>query len=295
MRLQTGKDQPLINYFIVLLKSLCNDQMSIFVELCSEIKFPIAEGKTVWGCTCLVFLGLLIDTVKQIILLPREKIQFGQELLNDTLNRKSRKVTVHNLQKIAGFLNFLGKAIVPGRAFTQRIYAYTRSTVLKPHHHIRVSGELRADLIMWRTFLYYPSIFARPFIDLNEHLITDEVPMYSDASRNPNLGFGAICSSSWMYSKWDPDFIREHEPSIAYLELWAVVAGIMTWIHRFKNRRIVLFCDNTSAVEMINNTSSCQNCMVLIRILVLESLKSNVRVFAKYISSKANAYSDALS
>ena len=58
----------------------------------------------------------------------------------------------------------------------------------------------------------------------------------------------------------------------------------------------MLFCDNTSAVEMINNTtSSCQNCMVLIRILVLESLKSNVRVFAKYISSKANAYSDALS
>ena len=123
MRLQTGKDQPLINYlddflFIALLKSLCNDQMSIFVELCSEIKFPIAEDKTVWGCTCLVFLGLLIDTVKQIILLPREKIQFGQELLNDTLNRKSRKVTVHDLQKIAGFLNFLGKAIVPGRAFT---------------------------------------------------------------------------------------------------------------------------------------------------------------------------------
>ena len=92
--------------------------MSIFVELCSEIKFPIAEDKTVWGCTCLVFLGLLIDTVKQIILLRREKIQFEQELLNDTLNRKSRKVTVHDLQKIVGFLNFLGKAIVPGRAFT---------------------------------------------------------------------------------------------------------------------------------------------------------------------------------
>ena len=168
--------------------------------------------------------------------------------------------------------------------------------MLKPHHHVCVSGKLRADLIMWRTFLYYPSIFTRPFIDLNEHLIADEVPMYSDASRNPNLGFGAICSSSWMYSKWDPDFIRSHEPSIAYLELWPVVAGIMTWIHRFKNRRIVLFCDNTSAVEMINNTtSSCQNCMVLIRILVLESLKSNVRVFAKYISSKVNVYSDALS
>ena len=99
-----------------------------------------------------------------------------------------------------------------------------------------------------------------------------------------------------MYSQWDPEFIKKCDPSIEYLELWAVLAGVLTWSTRFKNRRIILFCNNMSAVEMINNTtSSCKNCMVLIWILVLESLKRNVRIFARHVRSKANFYSDSLS
>ena len=47
---------------------------------------------------------------------------------------------------------------------------------------------------------------------------------------------------------------------------------------------------------MINNSSSsCRHCMVLIRIIVLESMIQNVRVFAKYVKSKDNGKADALS
>ena len=193
-------------------------------------------------------------------------------------------------------MNFLGRAIVLGRAFTRRIYAYTRTDKLKPHHHVRVNGELRADLTMWKQFLYDHTVFACPFLDLNEHLIADQIDMYSDSSKNALLGFGAMCQSSWMYGQWDHDFIKNNDPSIEYLELWVVVAGVLTWIHRFSNRRIILFCDNKSAVDMINATSStCKNCLVLIRILVLESLRKNVRIFAHHIHGKSNFYSDALS
>ena len=44
-----------------------------------------------------------------------------------------------------------------------------------------------------------------------------EIRLYSDASWNPNLGFGGVCEDSWMFYKWDSDFIAEFEPSIAYL------------------------------------------------------------------------------
>ena len=51
-----------------------------------------------------------------------------------------------------------------------------------------------------------------------------------------------------------------------------------------------------SAVEMINSSSSsCKNCMVLIRLLVLKGLVENVRIFARHVSGKANQFSDALS
>ena len=83
-RLQTGVDKPLVNYlddflFVALLKWLCDQQMAIFARICAKINFPIGIEKTVEGCTSLVLLGLLIDTVKQLILLPREKIIFGHQ------------------------------------------------------------------------------------------------------------------------------------------------------------------------------------------------------------------------
>ena len=68
--------------------------------------------------------------------------------------------------------------------------------------------------------------------------------MFSDSSKNAKLGFGATCGRSWMFSQWDEDFIENNDPSIAYLELYALTAGVMQWIHRFRNRRIILFCDN---------------------------------------------------
>ena len=59
---------------------------------------------------------------------------------------------------------------------------------------------------------------------------------------------------------------------------------------------MILFCDNQAVVQMVNNmTSSCKNCMVLVRMLALESVKSNVRIFAKYIRSQDNIASDYLS
>ena len=87
------------------------------------------------------------------------------------MNRKS-KATVHQIQKLCGYLNFLCRAIVPGRAFTRRIYALTagkvnngRTIALKQHHHVKISGEVKCDLRMWIQFLHNPLIVCRPFLD----------------------------------------------------------------------------------------------------------------------------------
>ena len=74
-------------------------------------------------------------------------------------------------------------------------------------------------------------------------------------------------------------FIRQQKPSIEFLELYAVTAAVLSWIHQYKNSRIILFCDNQSVVDMINITStSCRHCMVLIRMIVLKGLIENVRI-----------------
>ena len=74
----------------------------------------------------------------------------------------------------------------------------------------------------------------------------------------------------------------ENTPSIEYLELYALTVAVVLWLHRFKNRNIYLFCDNESIVNMVNSSSSsCKNCMLLIRLVVMEGLVHNTKVKCK--------------
>ena len=150
---------------------------------------------------------------------------------------------------------------------------------------------------MWQEFLKHPAVYCRPFVDFEANtIVAEEIRMYSDATANPKLGMGAICQSSWMYQQWDEEFILKNKPSIAFLELYALLAGVVTWINRFQNRRIVLWCDNISVVHMINQSSSgCKQCMVLIRILVLFQMIYNVRINAKHVAGVHNIWAGLLS
>ena len=149
---------------------------------------------------------------------------------------------------------------------------------------------------MWFTFLRTPMAYARPFMDFSKKYNAVEIDMFSDASKNSKLGCGGYCQNEWFMTPWDPQFIQTYDPSIAYLELYALTVGVVNWIHKFRNKRVVLFCDNQSVVWMVNSTTAhSKRCMILIRIIVLQSLMNNVRIFAKYVRSKDNILSDSLS
>ena len=163
---------------------------------------------------------------------------------------------------------------------------------MKPHYHVKVREENRQDLLVWKEFLSSPDIYCRPFMEVRE-LSAVDINMFSDASGK--IRYGAVCQNSWLCGKWSQQFLKE-DPNIECLELYAWVAGVLSWIDRFKNRRVCLFSDNISVVHMINNTSSrCEHCMILLHMFVLHCLKHNVKVFAKYVNTKDNGLSDALS
>ena len=258
---------PVLNYlddyfFVALFKNHCDQQVMVFLKVC-------------WGSTCLTFLGMLLNTEDQSISIPFEKIQKALKWIEYFLNKINKKATVKEFQKLTGTLNFLCKGIVPGRAFTRRLYAGYSSKLL-PDHHIRITAENRMDLQVWREFILSPHIFNRPFMDMAKHN-AEKLDIYSDASGGLNKGFGAYCRKNWIARKWDSKFMTIYKPSIQYLELYAVTVAVLLWIRNFSNRRIILFCDNESVCKMINNsTSGCKNCMVLIRFIIFESMIRNV-------------------
>ena len=152
------------------------------------------------------------------------------------------------------------------------------------------------DLLMWMEFISHPTVYARPFADFSTNISAPEIQMYSDATKKSRLGYSGICGDSWMYGVWEDSFLTVENPSIEYLELYALLGTVLNWIHRYKTRCMTLFCNNQAVVQMVNNTtSSCRNCMVLIRMLVLKCLTENVRLFATYIRSRDNVTSNLLS
>ena len=135
-------------------------------------------------------------------------------------------------------------------------------------------------------------------VDVDRFITSEQLFFYSDASANPELGFRAVFNQKWLFGQWELGFIRECSPSIEYLELFALTAAILTWAEDVElcNNRIVIFCNNMTVVQMVNQvTSSCSNCMCLNRLLVLNGLIHNRRVFTRFVKSRDNGLSDSLS
>ena len=239
---------------------MCDSQVSTFLSICQRIKFPVSMEKTVWGTTILVFLGLLIDTVNQLICIPTDKVETALNMIEYFLNKRNHKATVLQIQKVAGFLNFLCKAIVPGRAFVRRLYSLViANDQLMQHHHVRITEEVRLDLQIWKEFLTNPLVFRRPFVDPKQVMAKD-IDMYSDAPDCVTKGAGAYCGRFWTVCQWDKHWMLTEKPSIDYLELYGVTIGVLLWINKFKNSHVKLHCDNKGVCRMINKSStSCKN------------------------------------
>ena len=211
------------------------------------------------------------------------------------LNKHNKSVTVLQVQRLTGTLNFLCKYVIPGRVFLLRLYKMITNDKLMQHHHVRISMENRQDLLVWKKFLQHPQVFCRPFLDLVA-LDTTDIDMFSEASRNFSKGAGAYCGKNWCFVQWDRHFMEQKQPSIEFLELYGVAMAVLLWIRNFANKTINLFCDNKSTRDMINNSGThCKNCMSLLRLIVLEGLVWNVKIKCKYVKSKENGRADALS
>ena len=134
-------------------------------------------------------------------------------------------------------------------------------------------------------------------MDLSANKQAPELDFFTDSSGGlTSGGMGGVFGESWFKAQWDKDFLAMKKPSIAYLELFALVSSVLIWKDRLANTGFTMFCDNQLVVEMVNKlTSSCQNCMYLLRILVKLELKEKFRIFVKYVPTLENGRADALS
>ena len=266
----------------------CKHAMHCFMAMCERFGIPIAQEKTEGPVNVITYLGLEIDALNFQIRVPEEKMSALVLMLQDFMTKS--KVTLRKMQSLIGSLNFVCKAVGPGRAFLRRLVDLTRG-VRQPHHLIRISKGARADLSAWIEFLHH---FNGTVSFPNQLWYGNELfHFYTDAAAS--IGFGLYFDGRWAQARW-PEEVLAAEYSIAFLELFPIVVGISLWGDKLTDRKVVFWSDNQTVVAVINKqSSSCVHIMTLIRRLVVLCLKWNIWFRAKYVPGVNNEIADSLS
>lgn len=269
----------------------CIDLMNSFEYICDDMKIPINQDKSEGPTTTLVYLGLEIDSVNMVIRVPDDKIIKAKSQILDALLRK--KIKLSQLQSLLGTLNFFTRAIPTGRTFCCRLYQ-AQSQAKLPHHFVRLTNQLKADLSTWLLFL---NSFNGTSIMSEQLWVSDfDIELFTDASGNKNLGCGAYMNGEWIVFKWPLNWTESVFRDITLLELVPILLAFLTWGAYLKGKKILLHCDNMALVHIVNK-KACRNdkVLILLRELVLVLLINNIQLKAVHISSSKNEISDAIS
>lgn len=180
--------------------------------MCQILGVPMAVHKRKGPTTCLIFLGIEIDTVAGELRLPTLLAQWGDR----------RACTRKELESLIGLLCHACKVVRSGRAFLRRMFDLLHSVRLPPNSAtpIRFNLGFRSDLAWWREFI--PAWNGVSFLPPPAHLPRTE--MASDASGS--WGAGAWHGAAWFQLQWDPS---SQGLSIAEKELIPIVLACEAW------------------------------------------------------------------
>ena len=264
----------------------------IFDKICLDIGVPQAPNKKTMPSHTTEFLGITLDSVRWMASLPLNKLTVYVEHIRQITHHKV--ITQKQLQSVIGQLSFAA-TVVPARAFLRRLISRIH-TVSRPHHYIKITGDMLKDIYTWLQFFH--SYNGVTFFRAINILPDSHYNMGADASR---IGYGATFGKEWIQeaypSSWQKIF-DDKEIGITVLELYPILVLIATFGHRIKNSSLMFHSDNIGVVEIINKQSSPSKkpmIMNIVRPLVLLLMEFNIQLRSKHIQGLKNTLCDLIS
>ena len=265
-------------------QATCKAHLEKFLSLCDDIGVPTAPDKTTEPATNTVFLGIELDTIQQSAKLPPDKFRDYSATIHAILDHD--KVQRKTLESIVGKLSFAA-FVVPARPFLRRLIDLVY-TVKKPYYQIRITKQVKQDLLTWLEFLNeYNGI---TFFRYRRSIDSTTIHLVSDACK---YGFGGCYGRKWIQGHYPNDWQQCH---ITILELFPIYLLTVLFGHLMANSTIVYHCDNQAVTEILNKQSSKnQLVMGLVRPLVLTLIKHNIMIMSQHIPGKNNILADRIS
>lgn len=272
--------------FLVLgeTKAECQQAFTTLLQLLQDLGFQISWKKVVGPTQKLVFLGVELDTLRCEMALPLDKLTDLVQVVAQFRTR--RRANKHQLQQLAGKLNWACRVVYGGRTFLRRILdmlnALQSSTA-----KARLSAEFQADIHWWHSFLPH---FNGRCAFLRQLPTTD---VQTDACQ---LAAGAYFRGDWLYHHFALDAPELAHLHINYKEVLAQIFAAFRWAPCWVNQHVIIHCDNEAAVYIINKGSTSHPLlMCYLRQLFWLSAIYNFRFTARYIPGKHNVIADAVS
>lgn len=262
---------------------ICQENLVRIVEEGKKLGITMAPEKTVGPSTCLVFLGIEVNSVTQTLRLPQEKLSKLRLMLTQWEGKRS--CTRRELESLIGYLSHACKVIRPGRTFLRYLIALLK-VAHRPYHHVRISKGCQADLKWWSVFAWRWNGVS--FCPVERSPVAS---MVSDASGS--WGCAAVCRECWFQVQWTEGCKENH---IAWKELLPIIIAAVLWGKQWRGMKLLAYCDNEAVVSMIHSRSSPDSrVMHLLRCLFFIEASYDFVLTACHIAGRSNYLADALS
>jgi hypothetical protein len=259
--------------------------MNTLISLLRDLGFAINWNKVEGPVKCLKFLGIIINSQDMSLRLPEDKLLDFHDIIEQALRKK--RASLKFLQRLAGKLNWASQIVQGGRTYLRRILDALQPLKL-PHHKAILSGEVRADLLWWQSFL---RVFNGKVLAL--HAATPTHTVYTDAC---NWGAGIVYNGEWEYINWGLDLPNCSEYHINYKETLAIVLAVHKWAPYWQNSHVLIWSDNITAKACLNK-GTCRNPNIMCFLRYVNWLKAvfNFVVTVKHIEGTSNKIADCVS
>ena len=246
-----------------------------------------SKSKAAPPSTVMTFLGVTCNSETFMLSITPERLEEILQLVAKWLDRSS--ASLHDVQSLAGKLNFVCFTVRSGRVFVARILAFLRQFKGKPGIK-ELSEEIRADLRWWNVFLKdFNGVTMFP----ETRWIAPDKLISTDSCLS---GCGGWSEGEYFHCDFPAEILSIEGITINELECLAVVIAIKVWKKRIVNKNLIMQCDNLSTCQVINKGNAknafTQKCL---REVVWVTAKNNTWVKMQFVPGVSNRFSDLLS
>ena len=266
-------------------KEKAERQQNLFLQLLRALGVRVKASKLVTPTQLIIFLGIVIDTVRMILSLDKDKVAKVHKVIDRFCEAETPSVS--DARSLAGLLNHV-TVVIPALKPWMRAVLDLLKGVPRKRDVVVVTDSLRSDMRFIRDVLL-ELYNARPLASAIGRVTAGQLE--TDACSTIGCGWCCLSNGWCRKARWCDGQWNWH---INDMELYAVLDAVRYC--RFKNACIPVQVDSTVArgwCKKLGATSPVPTLML--RELAMILLKDNSYLTLTWVKSEDNKRADTLS